>query len=67
MTPPRWLEWAREIQALAQTGFHYSENEYQRQRNKRLMGISAEIIDEHSNLEYPLIMEVFNTQIGFSR
>jgi ADP-ribose pyrophosphatase YjhB (NUDIX family) len=21
--PPRWLEWAREIQALAQTGYHY--------------------------------------------
>ena len=34
---PRWLQWAREIQALAQTGYHYAENEFQRERNQRLV------------------------------
>ena len=66
MTPPRWLEWAREIQALAQTGSHYAENEYQRQRYQRLMEIAAEIVSEHSNLEYSPILETFNTSIGYT-
>ncbi len=32
MTAPRWLEWAREIQAIGQTGSHYARDDYQRQR-----------------------------------
>jgi ADP-ribose pyrophosphatase YjhB (NUDIX family) len=66
MTIPRWLEWAREIQALAQTGSHYAENEYQRQRYRRLMEIAAEIVAEHSNLEYPSVIEAFSTPIGYT-
>ncbi len=66
MIIPRWLEWAREIQALAQTGFHYAENEYQRMRYRRLMEIAAEIVAEHSNLEYPSVIEVFSTPIGYT-
>jgi len=66
MLPPRWLEWAREIQALAQTGSHYAENDYQRQRYHRLMEIAAEIVSEHSNLEYSPVLEVFITPIGYT-
>jgi ADP-ribose pyrophosphatase YjhB (NUDIX family) len=65
-TPPRWLEWAREIQALAQTGYHYSENDYQRQRYERLMEIAAEIVSEHSSLEYAPVLDIFRTQIGYA-
>jgi len=66
MIPPRWLEWAREIQALAQTGSHYAENEYQRQRYHRLIEIAAEIVSEHSNLEYSSVLDVFMTPIGYT-
>jgi ADP-ribose pyrophosphatase YjhB (NUDIX family) len=65
-TPPRWLEWAREIQALAQTGYHYSENDYQRQRYERLMEIAAEIVSEHSSLGYAPVLDIFRTQIGYA-
>lgn len=66
MTIPRWLEWAREIQALAQTGSHYAENEYQRQRYQRLMEIAAEIVNEYSNLEYTSVLTTFLSQIGYT-
>ena len=66
MTIPRWLEWAREIQAIAQTSSHYTENEYQRQRYQRLMEIAAEIVSEHSNLEYPSILDAYITPIGYT-
>ena len=66
VTTPRWLEWARQIQALAQTGMHYAENEYQRQRYQRLMEIAAEIVSEHSNLEYSSTREAFVAPIGYA-
>ena len=64
--PPRWLEWAREIQSLAQTGFHYSENDYQRERNRRLTEIAAEIVCEHSSLEYAPLLDTFRAQTGYA-
>lgn len=63
---PRWLEWARQIQALSQTGYHYAENEYQRQRYQRLTEIAAEIISESAGLEYPPLVDAFRSQIGYA-
>jgi ADP-ribose pyrophosphatase YjhB (NUDIX family) len=63
---PRWLEWAREIQALSQTGTQYAENEYQRERYHRLSEIAAEIICEHTNLEQAPLIAAFNVQVGYA-
>ncbi len=63
---PRWLKWAREIQALAQTGYHYSEDDYHRERYQRLMEIAAEIVSEHSTLEYASLLCDFRAQIGYA-
>jgi len=63
---PRWLEWARQIQALSQTGYHYAENEYQRERYKRLTEIAAEIASESAGLEYTPLLDVFRAQIGYA-
>ena len=64
--PPRWLEWAREIQALAQTGEHYAVNDYQRERYERLIKIAAEIVSEHSTLEDEYLLDVFHAQTGYA-
>lgn len=64
--PPRWLEWAREIQALAQSGSHYATNEYERERYRRLAEIAAEIVSEYSRLEYAPLLNVFHAQVGYA-
>ncbi|MGE5123915.1 MAG: NUDIX hydrolase [Acidobacteriaceae bacterium] len=66
MNTPQWLDWAREIQALAQTGLYYAENVYHRQRYERLLEIAAEITSQHSNLEYPIALTVFHSSIGYA-
>jgi len=66
MAIPQWLEWAREIQAIAQTASHYTVNDYQLQRYHRLIEIAAEIVDEHSSLEYSQILEAFTSPIGYT-
>lgn len=63
---PRWLTWAREIQAISQTGLHYAENVYQKQRYTRLLEISAQILSEYGDLEYEEITKIFSRQIGYA-
>jgi ADP-ribose pyrophosphatase YjhB (NUDIX family) len=64
--PPRFLEWAREIQALAQTGYHYAQDDYQRERCRRLMEIAAEMIGEQSGLQVQPLVDVFQSQTGYA-
>jgi ADP-ribose pyrophosphatase YjhB (NUDIX family) len=63
---PRILEWAREIQALAQSGHHFAQDDYQRDRCRRLMEIAAEMISENSGIEYLPLARAFRSQIGYA-
>ena len=64
--PPRWLEWAREIQALGQTGLSYSANDYDIQRYQRLLEIAAEIVQSHTGLAKEPLTENFSVQPGYA-
>lgn len=63
---PRWLEWARQIQALAQTGLHYALNDFQRQRYLRLQEIAAEMVSEHTGLPHQPLAQVYQRQLGYA-
>ena len=63
---PKVLIWAREIQALAQTGLTYAPNHYEIERNKRLLEIASEMLTEHSNLTKEEALSVFLQQQGYS-
>jgi ADP-ribose pyrophosphatase YjhB (NUDIX family) len=63
---PRFLEWAREIQALAQTECHYAQDDYQRERCRRLMEISAEMISGHTGIDFLPLAKAFASQIGYA-
>jgi len=63
---PRWLEWAREIQAISQIGSQYAHNEYDRQRYHRLREIAAEIFSAYTQIDYPKLERIFCDQIGYA-
>jgi len=63
---PQWLVWAREIQALAQTGLAFSEGDYDRQRYQRLSAIAAEITAMHSSLGKEDLERSFLLQPGYA-
>lgn len=62
----RFLEWAREIQALAQTGSHYAQDDYQRDRCRRLMEIAAEMTSENTGMDYEPLAQAFSAQAGYA-
>lgn len=64
--PPRFLEWAREIQALAQTGRHYAQDGFQRDRCRRLMEIAAEMLSENAGVGYERVSQAFSAQVGYA-
>ena len=43
MPDPRWLEWVREIQAIAQTGLAFTRDPYDVERYERLRALAAEM------------------------
>jgi ADP-ribose pyrophosphatase YjhB (NUDIX family) len=63
---PKWLDLAREIQALAQTGLTYTQNEFDTLRYTRLMEIAADIVASHSNLERESTLRGFSAQKGYA-
>jgi ADP-ribose pyrophosphatase YjhB (NUDIX family) len=65
-TVPAWLRWAREIQALSQTGLAYCEGSYERERYERLLQIAAEIVASHSALSADKVLDDFHLQLGYA-
>lgn len=63
---PRWLEWAREIQALSQTGLTYSNDNYDTQRYQRLTEIAAEMVQAHTSLPKEPLLKTFLLQPGYA-
>ena len=61
---PKWIEWAKSLQAIAQNGLNYSENEFDRDRYFKIRDIASEIITSHSDLEFERIKGIFGKEEG---
>lgn len=63
---PQWLEWAREIQSLCQTGLAFSQTQYETERYERLMEIAADMVHRHTGLPREPLVENFLAQPGYA-
>lgn len=61
----KWLEFAIEIQSLAQAGLAYTDNVYDKERYERLREISAEMIAEKVDLKLDKIKDLFCNEKGY--
>ena len=58
--------WAREMQALAQTGLAFTRDQYDRQRYERLLTLAAQIMAEYTGMAVPDIEVMFTQQTGYA-
>lgn len=63
---PDWIRWAREIQAIAQTGLHFSGGSYDRERYERLRDIAVEMFVNRSDATESSIRASFAAQTGYA-
>src|SRR5262245_3049021 len=63
---PKWLVWARAIQASAQTGLTFTKDVYDRERYERLRRLAAEVMAEHGGAAPDIVEGLFAAQTGYA-
>lgn len=63
---PKWLVWARELQALAQTGLTFTQDPFDRQRYERIRELAADMIHAPTGEPIERIATLFAGQTGYA-
>ncbi len=63
---PKWLEWAKQLQSIAQTGLAYSKDVYDLERFELIRKISIDMLAHHTNVETTVIKDLFTGETGYA-
>lgn len=61
----KWLQWAIELQSLAQTGLTYSKDVFDKERYIRIREISAEIMSQMTDIPIDTVKTLFCNESGY--
>lgn len=61
----KWLDWAKEIQAIAQAGLAYTKDDFDRERFEQLRELSHEIIADYTETDFSKVKELFAGESGY--
>lgn len=61
----QWLQWAIELQSLAQAGLTYGKDVYDRERYERIRDISAEMLSHMSDIPTETVKDLFCNETGY--
>ncbi|MBP3901615.1 MAG: NUDIX hydrolase [Blautia sp.] len=59
------IEWAKELQSLAQAGLWYGHDDFDKERYQRIRDISAEMMSERTDLPKEKVRDLFCDGIGY--
>ncbi len=62
---PTWLQWAQQIQSIAQAGLTYSKDPYDQERYEQLRQIVIEIMAKHTSAAPEVLTEVLTAEQGY--
>ena len=60
-----WLQWAVELQSLAQAGLTYGRDAYDRERYERIREIAAEMVAHQTQLPVEKVRDLFCNETGY--
>ena len=61
----QWLEWAKELQFIAQAGLTYTKDPFDKERFERVREIAAEIVSLQGRLPLAQVKDLFCNETGF--
>ncbi|QHT61402.1 NUDIX hydrolase [Paenibacillus lycopersici] len=61
----KWLDWAKQIQAISQAGLAYSKDMYDLERFEQLRSLSIEIMHAYTDVETTKIRDLFASDSGY--
>lgn len=62
----KWLEWAKQIQAISQVGLAYSKDIYDLERFEILRDLSIEILSNYTDVEVEKVRTLFASETGYA-
>jgi ADP-ribose pyrophosphatase YjhB (NUDIX family) len=63
---PEWLHWARQLQAIAQTGLTYTQDQFDIDRYTHIRSIAAEIMSANLGVAAPALVDLFSRDTGYA-
>ena len=61
---PKWLEWAKRLQAISQAGLTYAQDPYDVERYMAVRQIAAEITSHHAGVDLGYVRDLFTSEVG---
>lgn len=61
----KWLQWAVELQGIAQTGLYYTEGKFDVERYERIREIAAEMISYKTEIPQEKVKDLFCGDVGY--
>ena len=63
---PKWLEWAKELQSIAQAGLTYSKDKYDIERFEMIRDISVDMLSQQTKIDETVIKDLFANETGYA-
>jgi ADP-ribose pyrophosphatase YjhB (NUDIX family) len=61
----KWLQWASELQSIAQAGLTFSADRYDLDRYEKIRNIVVEILHEYTDIDSKKVRELFASETGY--
>jgi ADP-ribose pyrophosphatase YjhB (NUDIX family) len=62
----KWLDWAKQLQSIAQVGLAYSKDVFDRERFEQIRQISMEMMSQQTGTEMEKINDLFANETGYA-
>jgi ADP-ribose pyrophosphatase YjhB (NUDIX family) len=62
---PQWLRWAKQLQAIAQSGLTFAKDPYDIERYQALREIALDIMTHVGNTNIAVLRTIFQNEIGY--
>ncbi|RNA66259.1 NUDIX hydrolase [Alteribacter keqinensis] len=63
---PKWLTWAKELQAISQSGLTYTKDVYDKERFEEIRRISTEMMAHQTGMDTEKIKALFANETGYA-
>lgn len=63
---PKWLDWAKRLQSIAQNGLAFVHNPFDQERYEAVRQIAAEMLAEGSNVDLNKVLDLLSRETGYA-
>ena len=63
---PKWLNWAKRLQALSQNGLTYAKDPFDRERYEQIRHIAAEMLAEKADAKTKDVLDLFSREKDYA-